>query len=86
LLNKSLLDLRAAKERIKLNQLNLEQAEENLTDNELLFKEEMITSLDLLNIQTTFQQVQTQYYQAIYDYNLALARLNKAMGKINEIN
>ncbi len=86
LLNKSLLDLRAAKERIKLNQLNLEQAEENLTDNELRFKEGMITSLDLLNIQTTFQQVQTQYYQAIYDYNLALARLNKAMGKINEIN
>jgi TolC family type I secretion outer membrane protein len=86
LINRSLLDLRAAKERIKLNQLNLEQAEENLADNELRFKEGMITSLDLLNIQTTYQQVQTQYYQAIYDYNLALARLNKAMGKISEEN
>ncbi|MGM0370237.1 MAG: TolC family protein [Bacillota bacterium] len=86
LINRSLLDLRAAKDRIELNQLNLEQAEENLADSELRFEEGMITSLDLLDVQTTYQQVQTQYYQAIYDYNLALAQLNKAMGKISKIN
>lgn len=82
----SLLNLRAAQDRIKLSKLNLEQAKENLQDNELKFKEGLITSLDLLNVQTTQQQVKTQYYQAIYDYNLALAKLNKAIGKIEKVN
>ncbi|MFO7819435.1 MAG: TolC family protein [Halanaerobacter sp.] len=79
---KSLLDLRAARDRIKLSKLNLEQAEENLADNESKFNEGIITSFDLLEVQTTYQDVQTQYYQAIYDYNLAVAELNKAIGKL----
>ena len=82
----SLLNLRAAQDRIKLSKLNLEQAKENLQNNELKFKEGLITSLDLLNVQTTYQQVKTQYYQAIYDYNLAVAELNKAIGKIEKVN
>ncbi|MBM7557335.1 TolC family protein [Halanaerobacter jeridensis] len=82
----SLLNLRAARDRIKLSKLNLKQAEENLDDNEFKFKEGLITSLDLLNVQTSYQQVKMQYYQAIYDYNLAVAELNKAMGKIEELN
>ena len=82
----TLLNLRAARDRIKLSKLNLKQAEENLSDNEMKFKEGLITSLDLLNVQTTYQQVKTQYYQAIYDYNVAVAELNKAIGKIEEVN
>ena len=81
---KALLDLRAARDRIKLNELNLEQAKENLADNESKFNEGIITSLDLLEVQTTYQDVQTQYYQAIYDYNLAVAELNKAIGKLEK--
>ncbi|WP_018247291.1 TolC family protein [Orenia marismortui] len=80
----TLLNLRAAKERINLNKLNLKQAQENLKNNELKFKEGIISSLDLLDVQTTYQQIQIQYYQAIYDYNLAVAELNKVIGKITE--
>ncbi|OCL26509.1 hypothetical protein U472_10965 [Orenia metallireducens] len=80
----TLLNLRAARDRIKLNELNLKQAQENLENNELKFKEGIITCLDLLDVQTTYQQVRTQYYQAIYDYNLAVAELNKVIGKIEE--
>lgn len=80
----ALLDFRAARDKINLNRLNLEQAAENLSDNEIKFQEGLITSLDLLEVQTTYQQIKTQYYQAIYDYNLALAELNKAVGKIKE--
>ena len=82
LIKKTLLDLRAAKDRITLSELNLKQSKENLANNEVKFKEGLITSLDLLDVQTTYQQVKTQYYQAIYDYNLAVAELNKAIGKI----
>lgn len=81
-----LLDLREARDKIKLNNLNLNQAKENLKDNEFKFKEGLITSLDLLDVQTTYQQVKTQYYQAIYEYNLAIAKLNKAIGKIEKAN
>jgi len=77
----TLLNLRVARDKIKLNELNLKQAQENLEDNEFKFKEGIISSLDLLDVQTTYQQVRTQYYQAIYDYNLAVAELNKVIGK-----
>jgi outer membrane protein TolC len=80
-LKSTLLNLRAAKDMIKLNELNLKQAQEDLENNELKFREGLITSLDLLDVQTTYQQVRTQYYQAIYDYNLAVAELNKVIGK-----
>ncbi|PRX27733.1 outer membrane protein TolC [Orenia metallireducens] len=80
-LKSTLLNLRAAKDMIKLNELNLKQAQEDLENNELMFREGIISSLDLLDVQTTYQQVRTQYYQAIYDYNLAVAELNKVIGK-----
>lgn len=77
----TVLDLQEAKERIKLNKLNLEKSQENLDQTKLKFEEGMITSLQMLEAETTLQQVKTDYYQAIYDYNLALAKLNKVLGK-----
>lgn len=76
-----LLNLKEAKERIELMKLNLQQANDNLEEMELRYEEGIITSLDILEAQSTHQEVKTDYFQAIYDYNLAVAKLNKIMGR-----
>jgi outer membrane protein TolC len=75
-----LLNLEEAEERIKLMELSLQEAKDNLREMELKYKEGITTSLDVLDAQTTHQEVKTDYYQAIYDYNLALAKIDKIMG------
>ncbi|GAB6136923.1 TolC family protein [Halanaerobaculum tunisiense] len=77
----TVLDLQEAKERINLNKLNLEKSQENLDQVKLKFEEGMVTSLQMLDAETTLEQIKTDYYQAIYDYNMALAKLNKILGK-----
>ncbi len=80
-IKQSLLTLEEAKQSIELMRLSLEEAKNNLRDTEIKFREGIVTSFDVLNAQTTLQQVQNDYYQAIYDYNLALISLERAMGK-----
>ncbi|WP_018247508.1 TolC family protein [Orenia marismortui] len=77
----SLLKISEAKQSIQLMQLSLTEAKENLKETELKYKEGIVTSFDVLNAQTTLQEVKTDYYEAIYDYNLEIANLERAMGK-----
>ncbi|TDX52669.1 TolC family protein [Orenia marismortui] len=77
----SLLKISEAKQSIQLMQLSLTEAKENLKETELKYKEGIVTSFDVLNAQTTLQEVKTDYYEAIYDYNLEMANLERAMGK-----
>lgn len=81
-IKQSLLKLSEAKQSIELMKLSLEEATENLEDTELKYKEGIVTSFDVLNAQTTLQQVETEYYQAVYDYNLAIATLERVMGRV----
>lgn len=76
----SLLKLDEARKDIDLAQLSLKDANSNLSDTELKYKEGIVTSFDVLDAQTTLEEVQTDYYQAIYNYNIALAKLRKVMG------
>jgi outer membrane protein TolC len=81
-IKQSLLKLSEAKKSIELMKLSLEESKKNLNDTELKYQEGIITSFDVLNAQTTLQEVQTDYYQAIYDYNLAVVNLERVMAKV----
>lgn len=80
-IKQGLLELEEAKQRINLMELSLQQAEDNLAEMELKYREGLITSLDVLEAETAYKEVKTDYLQAIYDYNLAKTKLNKAIGR-----
>ena len=74
------LKLDELEQQIELQKLNKSEAEKNLKENELKYEQGMITSLELLEAQDTFQEAKINYYQGIYDYNLALSDYKKAIG------
>lgn len=75
------LNILAAKEKIKVQQEAVKEAERNFQDTSLRFKEGMATTTDVLDAQTLLTQAKTDYYQALYDYNLAQAALERAVGR-----
>jgi outer membrane protein TolC len=75
------LELLAAKERIKVQEQAIREAERNFRDTSLRFKEGIATNTDVLDAQTMLSQTRSDYYRALYDYNLALAALERAVGR-----
>ncbi|MCK8823591.1 TolC family protein [Fuchsiella alkaliacetigena] len=80
-IQESLLSLKESKQQLELMELNLKQAEKNLAEMEVKFREGLITSLELLEAQHTYQEVKTDYLEAIYDYNLAIAKIDKVSAR-----
>ncbi|MCK8815775.1 TolC family protein [Natroniella sulfidigena] len=76
----ALLKISETREGIKLMELSLEKAEENLKESEANYQEGLITTNDLLEAEATYQEVQSDYLSAIYDYNLAVAKLYQVKG------
>jgi outer membrane protein len=72
--------LRDSEKNIQLAEKTIQQAEENFRINQVRYREQVTTSLEVLDAQTLLAQAKNNYYQALYVYNLAHSRLVKAMG------
>lgn len=74
------LNLETAGRQIDAAKKSLEKSEESLRVANLLYKEGMSTTADVLDAQTDLTAARNKYYQALYDYQLAYAGLEKASG------
>lgn len=72
--------LRDSEKNIQVAEKTIQQAEENFRINQVRYREQVTTSLEVLDAQTLLAQAKNNYYQALYVYNLAHSRLIKAMG------
>lgn len=59
----------------------IEQAEENFRIVEEQYKEQMVTSTDVLDAQTLLTRTMSNYYNALYQFKISKAALYKAMGQ-----
>ena len=75
------LGLETSKKKIETAKKSIEEAEENLRVTNLLYKEGMTTTTEVLDAQTSLSRAKNNYYQALYDYQIFYARLEKASGK-----
>ena len=62
-------------------QTAIEQARENYRISEERYKEQMVTSTDVLDAQTLLSRTMTNYYSALYDFKISKASLYRAMGQ-----
>ena len=76
------LKLKEAEKNIFVAEKSIEQAEESFRMSEERYKEQVATSLEVLDAQTLLTQARTNYYNALSDFNLARARLERAIGRI----
>jgi outer membrane protein len=70
-----------AKQRIDLEQLSVDQANENLRVTREEFKAELTTNSELLDAEVALLQAKVLLIQSLVDYELAEARLQKAIGE-----
>ena len=74
------LALREAEKNIGVAEKSIQQAEENFRISQVRYREQVTTSLEVLDAQTLLSQAKNNTYQALYAYNLAQSRLSRAMG------
>ena len=74
------LSLREAEKNIGVAEKTIEQAEENFRISQVRYREQVSTSLEVLDAQTLLAQAKNNAYQALYAYNLSQSRLTRAMG------
>jgi len=72
---------REAEKNIITVQKAIEQAKENFRISEERYKEQMVTSTDVLDAQTLLTRTMTNYYNALYDFKISKASLHRAMGQ-----
>ncbi|MBW2341493.1 MAG: TolC family protein [Deltaproteobacteria bacterium] len=74
------LDVHEARERIKVTEEAVTQAEENLRLLNNKYRQNVVTSIDVIDAETLLTRSKQNYYTALYDYIVALARLENATG------
>jgi outer membrane protein len=74
------LDLKVAENNIETSKVSLTQAEENLRITRLGYRQQAVTSTEVLDAQADLTLAQTSYYQALYGYLNALASLERSIG------
>jgi outer membrane protein len=74
------LSLREAEKNFTVADQSIKQAEENFRISEFRYREQVATSLEVLDAQTLLTQAKNNIFQALYAYNLAHSRLMRAMG------
>lgn len=72
---------REGEKNITTVQKAIEQARENYRISEERYKEQMVTSTDVLDAQTLLSRTMNNYYNALYDFKISKASLYKAMGQ-----
>lgn len=75
-------DAAVSKERIRVTEQAINQAEENVRINRNRYVEKVGTASELLDAQTLLTQTRVDYYTTLYDYQVALARVKKARGEL----
>ena len=76
----SYLAFNQAKEKIRLSQLGVEQANENLRITQEKFKSGLTTNSEMIDAEVAQLQAELQLTQSFVDYELAQAKLEKAVG------
>ncbi|MCM8814542.1 MAG: TolC family protein [Candidatus Omnitrophica bacterium] len=76
------LNLKSAEEKIKVMEKAVEDAQEHVRVTELLRREGLATTTDVIDAQTYLYQSKASYYQALYDYQIAHYQLVKASGQL----
>jgi outer membrane protein len=74
--------LQEAESQITVSQKLIEQAEENFRISEERYKEQIGTSMEVLDAQTLLTRAKSEYANALGDYNINYARLQRSMGNI----
>ncbi|RKY31300.1 MAG: hypothetical protein DRP67_02820 [Candidatus Omnitrophota bacterium] len=74
------LNLLSAEKKLEKNRKQIEKAEENLRVANLLYKEGMATSTDVIGATTSLIEAKNNYYTSIYEYKIAYSQLEKATG------
>jgi outer membrane protein TolC len=77
----AVLDRTQARETLKSQEKNVEQAREAVRIAELNYGEGLATNLDVLTAQVGLRQASTNYSQALYDCVISDAQLEKALGR-----
>ncbi|MCM8762108.1 MAG: TolC family protein, partial [Candidatus Omnitrophica bacterium] len=75
------LTLLSAEQKVEQCRKQIELAEENLRVAEILHREGMATTTDILDASTSLTEARNSFYGALYEYNVAYAELEKAVGK-----
>jgi len=75
------LNLIKSKEKVDVSKLSLEQATENYRITSEKYKEQLATSTDLIDAETSELQAATNLTASLIDFNLAKVRLEKAVGR-----
>ena len=75
------LNLQKEYDKVQLNKLTLEQAEENLKISCNLYNVQMASSNDLVDAETTLLKAETDLISAKIDFELAKIKMNKAVGR-----
>ncbi|MCM8819104.1 MAG: TolC family protein [Candidatus Omnitrophica bacterium] len=70
----------AAENKIEESKKQIEKAEENLRVAEILYKEGLSTTLDVIDAITSLTEAKNNYYNALYEYKIAYSQLEKASG------
>lgn len=78
---KNLLDLSNARERMKVAEDAVGQAEENLRINKVRYEEGVGTATEVLDAVTLLTTAETNHYRALYDFRRAEASVFYSMGK-----
>ena len=74
------LNLLSAEKKIDETKKQVEAAEENLRVANLLYKEGMATTTDVIDAITSLTEAKNNYYISIYEYKIAYFQLEKATG------
>lgn len=75
------LQLQSAMKKVELNKLTVEQAEENYRITNDKYLEQLVSSTDLIDAETSKFSSQTELLNSLVDYELAKIKLDKAVGK-----
>ncbi len=76
--------LRAADKRVRIAEVGIEQAEENLRVIRNKYDQGLVANIDFVDAQNAHTQAQVEFINARYDYFLAGARLELTMGILEE--
>ncbi len=74
------LNLLSAEKKLEKSKKQIEKAEENLRVANLLYKEGMATTTDVIDATTSLIEAKNNYYTSIYEYKIAYSQLEKATG------
>lgn len=77
---KAYLNLLSAEKKLEERKKQIETAKENLRVAELLYKEGLATTTDVIDAITSLTEAKNTYYTAIYEYKVAYFQLEKATG------